>query len=81
MQYGCTLCAFLLPYVILFDMSMYNKNIRQVRQPYAGANFIPPFRDYEFGYRFIQRKFKLLIEMTLTRRLHLQKLISMNFLF
>jgi hypothetical protein len=21
-----------------------------VRQPYAGANFIPPVRDYEFGY-------------------------------
>ncbi len=21
-----------------------------IRQPYAGVNYIPPFRDYEFGY-------------------------------
>ncbi len=24
-----------------------------VRQPYAGVNFIPPVRDYEFGYWFV----------------------------
>jgi hypothetical protein len=23
-----------------------------VRQPYAGVNFIPPFRLYEFGYKY-----------------------------
>jgi hypothetical protein len=26
--------------------------VRQVRQPYAGINFIPPVRIYEFGYRY-----------------------------
>ncbi len=24
---------------------------RGVRQPYAGVNYIPPVRDFEFGYR------------------------------